>query len=297
MEATHGERARGIIYSAVLTGLAVSSALGILVAQKTDLQSSSMKGDFLAGLSAGVLLAVAFLHLLDDAQDMLDGLCDYPAANAAALFGVMTMATAQAIMPCIHRHPAPCHSNGVPLLTRVDSKLGGSELSKFYALEASVSLHSVLIGLGLGFARMEWKELLILGVALSVHQFFEGLAIGMVAKRSQLSRKGWLVTLWVFTLSLPVGGGAGMAATRMFANVDSSDAYLWLSGLLNAFAAGLLMQIGLEMINSELNFESDTDLHNQSAAPAPVGHSIRLGLKVLSISTGALLFGVLAIWA
>ena len=292
-----------LLYSAVLAGLSVASALGILVAQNTDLQNgSSTKAELLAGLSAGVLLSVAFLHLLDDAQDMLGDLCDYPAANAAALVGVMTMATAQAIIPCVHNtSPAPCHhSNGraVPLLND-GPKMGGSMLPRFYALEASVSLHSVLIGLGLGFARMEWRELLILGIALSVHQFFEGFAIGMVAKRNQLSRKGWLVTLWIFTLSLPVGGSAAMAATTMFASFESSDAYLWVSGLLNAFAAGLLMQIGLEMINNELNFESDAHetAGKQLQSTVPVGYSVRLGLKVLSISAGASLFGILAIWA
>ena len=57
------------------------------------------------------------------------------------------------------------------------------------------------------------------------------------------------------------------------------------------------MQIGLEMINNELNFESDTHAEKQSQRAVPAGYSVRLGLKVLSISAGAVLFGILAVWA
>ena len=291
------------LFCAVLAGLAASSAFGIFAARRTDLQSGgSIQTELLAGLSAGVLLSVAFLHLLTDAQEMLETLTDYPAANAGALFGVVFMATAQAFMPCIHSQSVPCHSNGAPLLPQGDiSPLDGAMLTRFYALEASVSLHSVLIGLGMGFARIEWRELLILGVALSVHQFFEGFAIGMVAKRSQLDRKGWLVTFWLFTLSLPLGGGTAVAAKILFSSFESSTTYSWVSGMLNAFAAGLLMQIGLEMISHELTCQSDPNVCEPKLQRIHSGQSLvdphRLAAKVLSICAGALLFGILAIWA
>ena len=100
-------------------------------------------------------------------------------------------------------------------------------------------------------------------------------------------------------------------------------AYLWVSGLLNAFASGMLLQIGVEMVQHELagshtHICSDdsplqgkpcsaltsalagtADSHTQDCASK--GHVqatvVRRLLKMSSMFSGAALFGVLAIWA
>ena len=299
------------MYGGVMLWLAVTSALGVCLPARANL-STSLTTDLLANFSAGVILSVALLHLLDDAQERLGKLSEYPAANAGALVGFLVMVATQAFIPCLFGQ-----STRTPLLPTSQFD-GGSTLASFYALEASISLHSVLIGLGIGFAQSGWTELLVLAMAMSVHQFFEGFALGMLARRTQLSQTGRRLTCLIFTLSLPLGCASAVAAKAAARGFETSSSYLWVSGLLNAFAAGMLTQIGVEMVNHELTgshahscadlaplvreerpgaAESDRCSPGCALAPErPPSLAHRL-LKVSAIAAGAALFGVLAIWA
>merc|ERR1712185_632562 len=78
----------------VTSVLAVVSALGVYTAYSLDDNESrtSRSGDgLLTAISAGVVLSVAWLHLLDDAQLMLKDLTMYPAANTAMMVGFLLM--------------------------------------------------------------------------------------------------------------------------------------------------------------------------------------------------------------
>lgn len=283
-----------LLISGVLVWLGAASCFGILSSSRIALGHRT-ETDVAAGISAGVLLSVAYLHLLDDAQERLGGLTDYPAANAAAVVGFLVMSISQALVPCLHGE-----SKFVPLLPLDDDELDGGRMARarLYALEASISLHSVLIGLSIGFAESEWTELLVLAIAMTVHQFFEGFALGMMARRSQLTRLAWQVTCVVFTLSLPLGGFTSITLKALFSSFASSTTYFWVSGLLNAFAAGMLTHIGVEMVNHELTGShthvcSEISPNKQSNR----GSSAGILLKVFSVITGAVLFAILAIWA
>tara|TARA_B110001452_G_scaffold28427_1_gene22335 strand:- start:125 stop:1201 length:1077 start_codon:yes stop_codon:yes gene_type:complete len=247
----------------VLVVLASFSALGMFLPFVSDSAASaqdSLTTQCLAGLSAGVLVAVAWLHLLDDAQERLDGLCEYPAANAAMLGGYMLMAVIQGLMPC-HHHDA---SKTMPLLPTSSSQPSASQTSemrsRFYVLEASISFHSVLIGLGLGLATTGWRQQLSLGLALCVHQLLEGLAVSMMGRRSGLSQRAWQLAFLAFALSLPFGAACGLGIRELYAGFDDNVAVRWCSGLLNAIAAGTLTHIGVDMVGSTL----DPDAHSHS---------------------------------
>lgn len=257
----------------VMVILASFSALGMFLpfvsesaasAQNFSLQTTQL----LAGLSAGVLVSVAWLHLLDDAQERLDGLSEYPAANAAMLFGYMLMAVIQGLMPCHHHDPAKT-APLLPTSTAPPSASASTEMrSRFFVLEASVSFHSVLIGLGFGLANTGWRQQLILGLALCVHQFLEGLAVGMMGRRSGLTQRAWETAFLVFTLSLPFGAACGLGIQHLYSGFNSNVAVRWCSGLLNAIAAGTLTHIGVDMVGGH----QDQDAHSQlrEAAPEPV---------------------------
>ena len=231
----------------LLLWFATVSALGLVVPCRA--KHSGCPESLLSAMSAGVLISLAWLHLLDDAQDQLEGLTHYPAANAAAVVGALATATTQVFPPRATEHK---YTNREPLLPEDGQLLDPGIVARFHALEASISLHSVLIGLGVGFAQMSLADALVLGLSLSVHQFSEGVALGVQAKRSQLSSRGWHVTFLVFTLALPLGCAAAMVMKALIANVASSTGCSWVLGLLNAFAAGVLTYIGLEMVNHEL---------------------------------------------
>jgi len=261
----------------------------------------------LSSVSAGVVLCVAWLHLLDDAQDSLEGLTDFPAANAAMLLGFLVMAACHAFAPCPH------NSKEVPLLGSssvpkddvaclVDDHSTGSAppnpriVTRFHAMEVSISFHSVLIGLAFGFT-VAWREQVGLGIALCVHQFFEGMALGTSGRQARLTSREWLRTYIVFCLSLPLGIAAAITL-QLLSDVNSTanTTWRWSYGLASAFAAGTLTHIGVEMINHELDVQ-----HHQTECVTPLSGepspSAAALLPLLGISAGAAVMAVLAVWA
>ena len=227
----------------VVLGITLCSILGLLSAQASVIAGSSRGLECLKGMSAGVLVAVAWLHMLDDAQERLEGLTMYPAANAAMLTGYMMMATVQELSrPC---HHAPSAA-GLPLLSNGSPQ----HIHTFHVSEASISIHSVLIGLSFGLGELGAQEQFVLGLALSVHQCLEGLAIGLLGMKSGLRRSAWRWTYLVFTLSLPLGIAIGFAARQMYAGLAHDLTFRWSSGLMNGFAAGTLTHISMHMVSA-----------------------------------------------
>lgn len=232
----------------MVLAIGASSALGVSSSPSDEsTPGAKLRADCLSGLSAGVLLAVAWLHLLDDAQERLEGLTDYPAANLAMLAGFLLMSAVTAPAPCNHSSSAQALlPSDVPKRCAADQQ----QQTHFHVVEASISVHSILIGLGFGLGHANPEEQLVLGTALCVHQFLEGLALGMLGRRSGLGARALRCTFLVFTLSLPLGAAAAVAVRYACAGVSDSRSFLWLTGLLNAFAAGTLTHIGVAMISS-----------------------------------------------
>lgn len=205
----------------------------------------------MASLSSGVVLSVSWLHLLDDAQQTLEDLTEYPAANCAMLVGFLLTWLCQAQTRCHHSSVSPSSWGGeatlLPIGSDADAKIvlsatppaSSAMLTRFHLMEASISFHSFLIGLGIGFAQGGWRAQLVLGGSLCVHQFFEGAAVGTVGKTSQLSQGAWRWTFVIFSLSLPAGVASAVTA-QLLASVGSNAGYQWALGLLTACAAGAL---------------------------------------------------------
>ena len=245
------------VCAGVTVGLAVVSALGVFVGRDGDSGSGPKRSEgLIASLSAGVVLCVSWLHLLDDAQDTLQDLTDYPAANCAMLVGFLLMWLCQAQTRCHHSSGSHSSWGGEEMLLPIESAgtcaadcAQGKTVSKapsppdaalvtrFHVMEASISFHSFLIGLGIGFAQSGWRAQLVLGGSLCVHQFFGGCAVGTVGKLCQLSKNAWRWTFVIFSLSLPSGVAFAISA-QLLATDASNVGYQWALGLLTACAAG-----------------------------------------------------------
>lgn len=299
--------------------LCLSSALGVALPYTAANTSSKVRVRYerLAQLSAGVVIAVSWLHLLDDAQNRLRELVEYPAANVAMLAGFLFTAFFQTLAQCHHHHHAP--SNEEHLLS-VDASAGGAlpkvvadEQTRFYLMEAAISFHSVLIGLGVGFAQSGWREQLVLGLVLCVHQFLEGCALGLMGRRCQLSNRKWVCVFLLFSLSLPAGVATAVGAQLLYDSFEGNALYGWITGLLNGFAAGTLTHVAVDMISRELDVSQE-----HSGAPAtpefdsawaltapancrpcamrPTGARLRSLRAMLAICCGAGAMCLLAIW-
>ena len=240
------------VCAGVTVVLAVVSALGVFVGRDGDGSGGPKRGEgLIASLSAGVVLSVSWLHLLNDAQDTLQDLTEYPAANCAMLVGFLLMWLCQAQTRCHHSSGSPSSWGGeamllpcqsaenciAPTVFKAPSPPDSAMVTRFHVMEASISFHSFLIGLGIGFAQGGWRAQLVLGGSLCVHQFFEGCAVGTVGKLCQLSKHAWLWTFVIFSLSLPSGVAIAIAA-QLLATDGSNVGSQWTLGLLTACAAG-----------------------------------------------------------
>ncbi|RLN54743.1 hypothetical protein BBJ29_009245 [Phytophthora kernoviae] len=107
--------------------------------------------------------------------------------------------------------------------------------------EAGVIFHSVIIGLDLGVTTgSEFNTLL---AALCFHQFFEGIAIGTSAL-SSIESKGKLFMLnFAFAITTPIGQVIGIAVRTTYSS--SSSTALWVQGILDCVAGGILLYTGL----------------------------------------------------
>ncbi|KAG3179332.1 hypothetical protein PC128_g16004 [Phytophthora cactorum] len=107
--------------------------------------------------------------------------------------------------------------------------------------EAGVIFHSVIIGLDLGVTTgSEFNTLL---AALCFHQFFEGVAIGTSALSSLESKGKLFMVNFAFAITTPVGQVIGIAIRTTYS--DSSTTALWVQGILDCVAGGILLYTGL----------------------------------------------------
>ncbi|KAF0694323.1 hypothetical protein As57867_014742, partial [Aphanomyces stellatus] len=80
-------------------------------------------------------------------------------------------------------------------------------------------------------------------VALSFHQFFEGVAVGTSSVSAFSSVRTSIYTAIGFSLTTPIGIAIGMAINGSYS--DTSSASLWVRGTLDAIAGGILVYTGL----------------------------------------------------
>lgn len=157
-------------------------------------------------------------------------------------------------------------------------------LGNVLVFEASIALHSIIIGFGLG-ALDDVPSIISLLCALSFHQFFEGFTLGMLISEVQhLSHtptsdgfKFFLLTF--FALSTPIGIILGMSIT-------GSQLGDTISGLANGFAAGCLVYGGLVEIISE-EFSRVVEKERPYVKP----------LMFSALCFGCASMAILAIWA
>ena len=272
-------------------------ALGVLLAQLDDSVTRGLLrkwADLTEGFASGVLLSLALLHILVKAQAELALQSRFPVANAGLLAGFFLMALAHLLAP-----------------KRLLSHDGANKLT-FYLVEASIALHSMMIGLAVGFSQQQgWKQLVSLGVALCAHQFLEGYILSTLAKRTLRQREVWRVCL-IFTLTLPLGvviANIAQSAWKRGDDLEDDDGYRWTVGILNAVAAGTLTQLGAEMISGHdheltsphdpVQLVSSDPEERQSMLPCS-GPEESLAFqplpKLLMFAVGAMGMAFLAIW-
>lgn len=117
-------------------------------------------------------------------------------------------------------------------------------------LEAGIIFHSVFIGMALSVST--GPPFLVLLVAISFHQTFEGLALGSriaaIPSFSTTSLKPWAMSV-MYGITTPIGQAIGLAVHTLYD--PASQFGLLMVGCVNAFSAGLLLYAGLVQLLAE----------------------------------------------
>ncbi|RVD82789.1 uncharacterized protein DFL_007201 [Arthrobotrys flagrans] len=117
-------------------------------------------------------------------------------------------------------------------------------------LEAGILFHSVFIGMALSVAT--GSNFIVLLIAISFHQTFEGLALGARISAITIfpegSMKPWLMAL-AYGTTTPIGQAIGLATHTLYD--PASEVGLLMVGIMNAISSGLLLFAGLVELLAE----------------------------------------------
>ena len=155
-----------------------------------------------------------------------------------------------------------------------------------YLLEFGIALHSVLIGVALGVTT---ESFIVLLIALSFHQFFEGMALGaQIARVERMSLLSAISMVAFFAVTTPIGIGIGIGIHSQTYNPKSVAALL-VNGILDSVSAGILIYVALvNLITAEMG------VHASSF------HVLKTRMKVLyfvSLYAGAGAMALIGRWA
>jgi zinc transporter ZupT len=128
------------------------------------------------------------------------------------------------------------------------------QLLQCLLLEAGILFHSVFIGMALSVAT--GTSFIVLLVAISFHQTFEGFALGSRISAIRFptgSPKPWLMAM-AYGTTTPIGQAIGLGIHNLYD--PASQTGLLTVGVMNAISSGLLLFAGLVELLAE-DFLSD----------------------------------------
>lgn len=129
------------------------------------------------------------------------------------------------------------------------------QIAAFLLLEFGIIFHSVIIGLNLGVTGSEFATLY---PVLVFHQSFEGLGIGARMSAIPFGKHTWLpwILCALYGLTTPVSIAIGLGVRTTYA--PGSKVSLIIQGVLNAISAGILIYTSLvELLARDFLFDPD----------------------------------------
>jgi zinc transporter ZupT len=154
---------------------------------------------------------------------------------------------------------------------------------KAIVMEISIAVHSIIMGLALGLM-VGYGEVVLIMIIFGIHQFFEGIGLGISISESALSAKTKAFFGFFFAVTLPLGIVCGLIIETVTNGQFNREESELIQGYCNCIAAGTLLHIAYSgPIQEVFNHEN--------------AHTIK-GLLVLmmSFSLGVAVMAYLAVW-
>ncbi|CAG8127818.1 unnamed protein product [Penicillium salamii] len=153
--------------------------------------------------------------------------------------------------------PAPTEKQATTWTTEDDSMIAErsfrQQIAAFLLLEFGIIFHSVIIGLNLGVTGSEFATLY---PVLVFHQSFEGLGIGARMSAIPFGKHTWLpwILCAAYGLTTPVSIAIGLGVRTTY--TPGSKVSLIIQGVLNAISAGILIYTSLvELLARDFLFD------------------------------------------
>ncbi|CAL1389503.1 unnamed protein product [Linum trigynum] len=217
--------------------------------------------------AGGVILATGLVHILPDAFDQLGSDClseapwgKFPFAGfVAMMFALATLSMeslAMGFYQRLHCHQKTHNNGGGGGGYDDDEAARGShtvangdaenELIRrrivSQILETGVVVHSTIIGISMGTSNSV-KTIKPLIVALSFHQFFEGVGLGGSILQAEIKLRSRVVMALFFSITAPLGIGIGMAISSNYKEGNPNS--LIVEGMFTSASAGILIYMAL----------------------------------------------------
>ena len=233
---------------------------------------------------AGLMLGIALLHFLPDADEQLHSL---DRTVAWTLGGFLTVFFLQRFFH-FHHHDLPegdpedcCHDHSEPHTHDHSHTLADHSARQlsWVGTALGLTLHSLLDGLALAAAveaqAFDHKVLAGLGVALAVilHKPFDAMAVSTLMSASGSSRISRHMLNGLFALATPLGAVLFYLGASQFA--DSNAVFL---GCALAFCAGTFLCIASSDLLPELQFHSHDRFKLSVALLAGLAISVLIGV-------------------
>ncbi|KAA8547488.1 hypothetical protein F0562_003917 [Nyssa sinensis] len=297
---------KGAAIASILVACAIGVCIPMLGKIIPALQPDKDLFFVIKAFAAGVILATGFVHVLPDAFDHLTSPClsenpwgNFPFTGFVAMLSAIGTLMVDAFATCYYsksddqlKKAQPLNGDDVHIHTHsthgsAEAGAGPEDLVRHrvisQVLELGIVVHSVIIGISLGASESP-KTIKPLIVALTFHQFFEGIGLGGCISQAKFKPSAVAVMALFFCLTTPVGIVIGIGITNVYK--ENSPTALIVEGILNAASAGILIYMALVDLLA-------ADFMN---AKMQNNRMLQLGANV-SLLIGAALMSLLAKWA
>ncbi|XP_062231643.1 zinc transporter 9-like [Phragmites australis] len=277
----------------ILVASSVGSAIPLLGQRFLALRPDTDLFFAVKGFAAGVILATAFVHILPVAFDKLGSPClvngpwqKFPFAGFIAMLASIATLVIDTIATGYFQR-ARANNTTAAVGDVETSEDGAAQLIRHrvisQVLELGIIVHSVIIGMSLGASESP-STIRPLVVALTFHQFFEGIGLGGCIVQAKFRLRSVLTMALFFSLTTPVGVVIGIGISSTYN--ENSPRTLIIEGVLDAAAAGIL------------NYMALVDLLAEDFMNPRVQKNGMLQLIInVSLLIGTALMSMLAIWA
>ncbi|MFH1369077.1 MAG: ZIP family metal transporter [Elusimicrobiota bacterium] len=216
-----------LIYSLIA---GASSLLGTFLVIKKE-EWSTRNSVFLISFASGVMLAIAFFHLIPEAAGL------YPGAIALVFAGFLVLYLLQQVMMFHACHDEACHVHRMSVLSTI-----------------GLTLHSLLDGLAIGVGFEAGAKLgMIMTLAVVLHKIPDGITITGILLHARRERKSVISFSTLVAMATP----AGAVISYFFLRGISHDVL----GMMLAFMGGSFLYLAAADLLPETHKE-----HNRANA-------------------------------